>query len=747
MFNSLFDKFSLKTKTAKTEDQENTPVKGGSSESKKTTFAEGLISVKDIIAPSAIEVDFDWIRINNRYYQTLFVINYPRFVSANWLSTLINFSHSTDIAMYIYPAEGKEILEDLRHKIAQMEAELSSDLQRGKVINPSTKAKLEDAISLQEELAKGIEKFFQFGLYITMGAESVEELSQATKELESSLGALLIIPKHATLQMENGFKTTLPTCQDMLKVTRNMDTTSLASTFPFVSSDLSDDKGVMYGINEHNGSLVIFDRFSLENANSVVFAKSGAGKSYLIKLEALRSLMFETEVLVIDPENEYENLVKATGGQFITFGFSSPSKINPFDLETVAGDDEENELGRKIMALHSLFKVIMGDLSAEESNLLDRALILTYKAKGITPDPETQKQEMPLVEDLYKVLIGMEEEQASKLAASVERFIKGSFAGLFNSQTNIDIKNRFVVFGIRDLEEELRPLAMHIILDFTWNKIRKELKKRILVVDEAWYLMKYPDSAKFLYGLVKRARKYYLGVTTITQDVDDFLGSQYGGAIIKNSSIHILLKQHPAAIDQIGKVFYLSEGEKQLLLGADLGEGIFFAGRNHVAIQVIASPEEHKLITSNPEEILRMKAELEREAGYSPAPADPKPAAAASVQAFKPKFSTPPTEVNKTKPQLSQPIPTTTAVKNQAEKSEPTESKASAFEPQFATKPDRLTIAVESEETPKKPVNLNVDYQSAAKPDLPPQSKPPAENTQPAKPALGNIELPKKTDL
>lgn len=590
-------------------------------DSKKTVFSEGLVSVKDIIAPSAIEVDFDWIRINNRYYRTLFVINYPRFVSANWLSSLINFDHSMDIAMYLYPAEGKEILEDLRHKIAQMEAELSSDMQRGKVINPTTKAKLEDAISLQEELAKGIEKFFQFGLYLTLGAESVEELNQTTKELESNLGALLIIPKHATLKMEDGFKTTLPTCLDLLKVPRNMDTTSLASTFPFVSSDLSDDKGIMYGINEHNGSLVIFDRFSLENANSVVFAKSGAGKSYMIKLEALRSLMFDTEVIVIDPENEYENMAKAVGGQFITFGFNSTSKINPFDLETLASEDGKSELGRKIMALHSLFKVMMGDISVEEGNLLDKALIQTYKMKGITPDPESQKgKEMPLIEDLYKVLIGMEEPGASKLAASIERFIKGSFAGLFNSQTNVDIKNKFVVFGIRDLEEELRPLAMHVILDFIWNKIRKDLKKRMLIVDEAWYLMKYPDSANFLYGLVKRARKYYLGVTTITQDVDDFLKSQYGGAIIKNSSIHVLLKQHPAAIDQIGEIFYLSEGEKQLLLAADIGEGIFFAGRNHVAIQVIASPEEHKLITSNPEEILKMRAE-EKKLAASPTPA------------------------------------------------------------------------------------------------------------------------------
>ncbi len=512
--------------------------------------------------------------------------------------------------MYIYPTEGKEILDDLRRKIAEMEAELSSDIQRGRVINPATKAKLEDALTLQEELVKGIEKFFQLGLYITIGAKSIDQLNQTTKELESNLGSLLIIPKHATLQMENGFKTTLPICQDLLKITRNMDTTSLATTFPFVSSDLSDDKGIMYGINEHNGSLVIFDRFSLENANSIVFAKSGAGKSYMIKLEVFRSLMFGTEIMVIDPENEYQDLAKAVGGQYITFSFNSPSKINPFDLEISSQENSENELGRKILALHGLFKVIMGELNPEEEALLDRALIQSYKMKGITLDPESQKgKEMPLIEDLYKVLIGMEDPKAASLAARLEKFIKGSFAGLFNSQTNVDIKNKFVVFGIRDLEEALRPTAMYIILDFIWNKIRREMKRRILVVDEAWYLMKYKDSAQFLYSLAKRARKYYLGVTTITQDVQDFLQSDYGKAIVTNSSIQILLKQHPAAMDQVTDVFYLSEGERQLLLGADIGEGIFFAGKNHVAIRVIASPNEHKVITSNPEELLEMKRE------------------------------------------------------------------------------------------------------------------------------------------
>jgi len=318
--------------------------------------------------------------------------------------------------------------------------------------------------------------------------------------------------------------------------------------------------------------------------------------------------MFGTEIIVLDPENEYQNLAQAAGGQYITFGFNSPSKINPFDLEILAGKEGENELGRKILALHGLFKVIMGKLSPVEEALLDRALVSTYKIKGITLDPETQKnKEMPLIEDLYKVLIGMEEEKAASLAARLEKFVKGSFVGLFNSPTSVDINNKFVVFGIRDLEEALRPIAMYILLDFVWNKIRRKQRRRILVVDEAWYLMKYPDSAQFLYGLAKRARKYYLGVTTITQDVQDFLASDYGKAIVTNSSIQILLKQHPAAIDQVAKIFYLSEGEKQLLLSADIGEGIFFAGKNHVAIKVIASPEEHQLVTSNPEELLKMK--------------------------------------------------------------------------------------------------------------------------------------------
>jgi type IV secretory pathway VirB4 component len=575
----------------------------------KNIFSQGTTSIQDIIAPPAIEVDFNHLKIGGKYFRTLFVAGYPRYVSPNWLSPLINFDHSLDISMFIYPIEGKGVLDDLRRKIAEMEAEINMDTSRGVVINPATQAKLEDALSLQEELVKGVERFFQFGLYVTIVGDTPEELDHVSRQVDSMLGSLLIITKPATLQAEEGFKTTMPVCQDPLMVTRNMDTTSLATTFPFTSSELTANEGVLYGINEYNESLVIFDRFTLENANLVVFAKSGAGKSYLVKLEALRSLMFGTEIIIIDPENEYKNLCEAVGGEFINFSFNSPTKINPFDLSQIYTEGE-NELGMKLLSLHSLFKVIMGELDSTQEVILDRALVATYKMKGITPDPTTQRNEPPLMEDLYKTLLGMEDPQARSLADKIEKFIKGSMVGIFDQKSNIDIKNPFTVFALRDLEDTLRPITMFIILDYIWTRIRKELKKRILIVDEAWYLMKYPDSANFLHSIAKRARKYYLGLTTISQNVEDFLTTDLGKAIITNSSIQILMKQHPAAINKVAETFYLSEGERQLLLSADIGEGLFFAGRNHVAIQVIASPEEHNLVTTSPKEMLAGKEEL-----------------------------------------------------------------------------------------------------------------------------------------
>lgn len=564
-------------------------------------------SVKDIVAPEDMDVDFNTMKIKDTYFRTLFVSGYPRFVSANWLSPLINFDHSLNAAMFIYPVESKSTLDDLRRKIAEMEAELSTDMQRGKVVDPFTQAKLEDALALQEQLAKGSERFFQFGLYITINAKSVADLDQISKQVSSTLGSLLITTSPASLQQADGFKTTLPTCIDHLLVTRNMDTTSLATTFPFTSSELTSNEGVLYGLNEHNGSLVIFDRFSLENANSVVFAKAGAGKSYMVKLEILRSLMFNTEVIVIDPENEYKALCEAVGGEYINFGFNAPSRINPFDLSALTQNSDENELNLKILSLHSLFKVIMGNLTPGEEAILDRALVQTYKAKGITLDPLTQKKDPPLMEDLYKALIGMEDAVSRSMADRIEKFVKGSFMGIIDQPSNVNLKNPFTVFSVRDLEDSLKPIAIFIILDYIWTKMRRDLKKRLLIVDEAWYLMRSPDSAAFLYGIAKRARKYYLGLTTITQDVEDFLNTDYGKAIVTNSSIQILMKQSPAAIDKVASVFYLSEGEKHLLLSSEVGEGLFFAGNNHVAVRVVASPDEHKLVTTKPQEVMDQK--------------------------------------------------------------------------------------------------------------------------------------------
>ncbi len=600
-----FKKLFGQGKKVETENQTPTTTQENK-KSNERNFVEGLVSTKDIIAPGALEVDTDFIKIGNKYYRTMFTVINRRFVEINWLSSLINFDASQTISMYIYPSDGKEILDDLRRKITEMEAELTTDIQRGRIVNPATQAKLEDALNLQADLVKGEERFFQMGLYMTLSADTKDDLDKITKNLESAMGALMVLTKRTNYQSEDAFITTLPLCLDKLNLTRNMDTTSLATTFPFVSSDLSDDKGIMYGINEHNGSLIIFDRFSMQNYNSVVFATAGAGKSYLIKLEVLRSLMMGTEIIVIDPENEYKDLAEAVGGQYIAFGYGEESKINPFDLSLVV-DEGENALNSKVLTLHKLFKVMLGEMDPIEESILDRAIVDAYKMKGITPDPETQNKEPPLIEDLYKSLIGMEDQKAAGIAARLEKYIKGSFAGIFNQKTTVNLNNQFVVFGIRNLEETLRPVAMHIILDYIWTVVKKELKKRILVVDEAWYLMQYDDSAAFLRGIVKRGRKYYLGVTTITQDVDDFLQTPYGKEIVTNSAIQILLKQHSAAIDQVGQVFYLSEGEKQLLLAADKGEGIFFAGQNHVAIRVVASEDEHKLITSNPEEILKMK--------------------------------------------------------------------------------------------------------------------------------------------
>ncbi len=557
-------------------------------------LAKGTVSIKDLIAPSYIEVDFNNIKIDDKYYRTLYVVGYPRYVSANWLYPLITFDHPLYISMYVYPTESKNVLEDLKRKIAEMEATIENDIKAGKVVDPTVQVALDDALALQAELAKGAERFFQFGLYITIPADTLEELNRISKEVDSILASLLVVARQATLEMEEGFKSTLPMFYDKLGVWRNMDTTSLATTFPFATASLTRNEGILYGINEHDGSLIIFDRFTLENANAVILGKSGGGKSFMVKLESLRLLMLGTDVIIVDPENEYQKLCQSVGGEFVVFAANSQYKINPFDLTTV--NPEPDELSNKILDLHSLMRVIMGELTPSQDAMLDRALVATYREKGITAEPETFTKEPPLLEDLYKIFLGMETPESKELADRLEKFVQGSASGIFNQQSNFDIKNPFTVFGIRDLEENLRPIAMYIVLDYIWNRVRKDKKKRVLIVDEAWYLIKQKDSGSYLHSFAKRARKYQLGLTTITQDVEDFLATDEGKAIITNSSLQIILKQSTAAVEKITETFYLTGGEKHFLLSAGVGEGLFFAGHNHVGFHVVASDEEKGLI-------------------------------------------------------------------------------------------------------------------------------------------------------
>ncbi|MBP7057800.1 DUF87 domain-containing protein [Candidatus Gracilibacteria bacterium] len=554
-----------------------------------------------------MEIKYDGIRVEGLYCQSFYVYAYPRYLDTNWLSPIVNFDVTMDIAQFIYPIDSSRIMQVLKKKVAQMQSAVRINQEKGLVSDPALETALQDAEELRVQIQRGQEKFFQFALYFTIYSDDEKKIAKASKQLESMLGSRLVLTKKAELQSEHGFNSCLPMCLDELEIVRNMNTSPLSTTFPFSSADLTSNEGILYGLNRHNDSLIIFDRFSLENANSVVFAKSGAGKSYAVKLEILRSMMIGTDVIVIDPENEYEALAQTVGGTYLRVSLTSDRRINPFDVGAPFEGEEVQPgdlLRSNIINLHGLLKIMLGGVNPEEEGILDKALIDVYALKGITMevvDPSVFPS--PTMEDLYDILSTME--GGTSLAQRLQKYTSGTYSGLFNKPTNIDLESGMMVFCIRDLEDALRPVAMYIILNYIWNRVRSKLKKRILVIDEAWTMMQFEDSAKFLFGLVKRARKYYLGITTITQDVEDFVKSPYGKPVITNSSMQLLLKQAPAAIEYLQKIFNLTEGEKYMLLNSGVGQGLFFAGLKHVAIQIIASYTEDKIVTTNPEEILR----------------------------------------------------------------------------------------------------------------------------------------------
>jgi conjugal transfer ATP-binding protein TraC len=576
----------------------------------------GLNTLKDLIAPSALRINPNNLEISGKYARSFFVLSYPRFISVNWLAPIIGLDAPMDMSMFIYPMDTADIMKKLRNKVGQLESTIAMNSEKGNVRDPMLETAYQDIESLRDRLQQGTERYFRFSLYFTLYADNQKDLDQYSATLESLLGAKLIIAKAAMLQMEQGFNSTLPLGNDELAIATNMNTQPLSTTFPFVSSELTSNDGILYGINRHNNSLILFDRFQMENANSVVFAKSGSGKSYAVKLEILRSLMLGSEVIVVDPENEYKHLSDAVGGSFLSVSLNSNSRVNPFDLpRSIEGETNEDILRSAVINLLGLMNLMLGKLDPTEEAIMDRALWETYAKKDITPASNFTNIEPPTMQDLVEILGGMV--GGESLAQRLTKYTEGTFSGIFNQPTNINLNNQLVVFSVRDLEENLRPIAIYIILNYIWNVVRSSLKKRILVIDEAWWMMQHEDSAKFLFGMAKRARKYYLGVTTITQDVSDFLQSPYGKPIVTNSSIQLLLKQSPAAIDLIAETFFLTEGEKYLLLESDVGEGIFFAGLKHVAIKIIASYMEDQIITTDPRqalEIEKAKQELQSEA-------------------------------------------------------------------------------------------------------------------------------------
>lgn len=576
-------------------------------------FLKGVSTLRDLIAPSSIEIHSSYFRLGTKYGRTLYIYGYPREIYTGWLSPLINIDEVLDVSMYIYPVESQIVLRNLQKKVTQLSASIDINNDKGKTRDPAIEAAINDAEELRDQLQLGAQRFFRYGLYVTLYADSLDELNFIQNKVETMFGQQLVFSKVASSQQEQGMNSSVPQMTDQLQIRRNMNTGAISTSFPFTSADLTDNSGILYGINMHNNGLVIFDRFKLENANMVVFAKSGAGKSFTVKLEALRSMMLGSEIIIIDPENEYQKLAEAVGGSYVRLSLNSNTRINPFDLPQVIDSDEaEDALRANLVTLHGLFRLMLGGtqlstngtqmsgLTPIEEADLDQALIDTYARTGITSDPLTHISPPPTISDLYDTLLHMGG-TGPQLAQRLRKYTTGTFAGIFSQQSNIDINNPMVVFNIRDLEDELRPVAMYIVLSHIWNITRTVQKKRMLIVDEAWQLMKYDDSANFLFSLAKRARKYHLGLTTITQDVEDFIGSKMGRAIVANSSIQLLLKQSSSAVDVLSDVFKLTEEEKKRLANFPIGQGLFFAGQSHVHIQIQASPTETQLITTNPQ--------------------------------------------------------------------------------------------------------------------------------------------------
>lgn len=576
-------------------------------------YSSATMQMQDLIAPSGIEIASNQIKLGDKISKTFFVVSYPRFLTAGWLAPIINLDKIFDVAIHISPVDSAEALKQFQKKVAEVQSQIMTRERSGMVRDPLLDTAYRDLESLRDQLQQAQEKMFVVGLYITIHANNDMELFKLENEIRSMLESKMIYMKPSLFQQDDGVKTVFPLGTDLLNVTQKLNSGPMSSFFPFISSELTDNKGILYGINRQNAGMIIFDRYSMPNYNSVIFATSGAGKSYATKLEILRTLMFDTEVIIIDPEREYETLAESVGGRYFNISLSSSHHINPFDVPLPASDESPSDVLRgNIIQLVGLFRILLGGLSPEEDSIMDRAITETYALKDITIGSDFTNAQPPLMSDFEMVLASME--GAGSLLERLRKYTRGTWAGFINQPTNVDINKKMVVFSIRDMEDELKPAAMYIITHYIWNAVRKTRKKRLLVVDEAWTMMQNEEAAAFLFMLAKRGRKYYLGLATITQDVGDFIKSRYGLPIITNSSIQLLLKQSPTAIDTLQEVFHLTDEEKYTLMESGVGEGIFFAGLKHVAIKIISSYTEDQIVTSDPGQLMKIEAARKEQA-------------------------------------------------------------------------------------------------------------------------------------
>ncbi len=568
-----------------------------------------------LIAPKSISNNPDCIKVNEIFNRTIATHGYPRIVEPGFLDKIITSKGDFNLSLFIEPFQIETTMIMLDKQLQKQRADLFS-AKANSSINPSLEIKYNDTKRILEDLQKGKEKLFNVSLYINCRANNIEELNLLTKKIESDLNSLMIMPKIPLFQMLQGLKSTSPLGINSLKINRNIATEALSAFFPFTSSFLNiDDNGIFLGLNKH-GIPVIKDIFKLSNYNGFILSQSGSGKSFFTKLMIMRQLLNDVKVMVIDPQSEYTELTKEFNGELITISKDSETIINPFDLM-------EHDYAEKRLSLIDLMAVMLGEVSDIQKAVLDKAITSTYEKKGITNNEKTWNRKPPILEDLLNELKLMEKKATiiekptyRSLMNRLSMYVDGVFSFL-NQQSKINFDNKFVCFNIGEMPKQVKPVVMFLILDYVYSKMKQDKEKKLLVIDEAWSLLARTEEESYIFEIVKTCRKFNLGLLLITQDVHDLIQSKAGTAVLNNSSYTFLLRQKPSIIDDVMSKFHLSSEERNYLLTANIGEGILILENDHTELKVIASEEEHKIATTNPNEIIVKKKSSEKQEEFS----------------------------------------------------------------------------------------------------------------------------------